>query len=386
MANTLTNLIPDIYLSLDVVSREMTGLIPAVTMDPQAARAALNQTIYADVAPAATATDITPAVTPPDDGDQTIGSVSMSITKSRRVPFRWNGEQSRSVNAPGGLGVANIRMGQLQQAIRTLVNEIEADLAALYAKASRAYGTAGTTPFATAGDYTDASMVRKILADNGAPLSDLQLVVDSAAGATLRGKQADANRQGDDSMLRQGVLLDFSGMAVRESAQIKAHTKGTAAGYLVDLVAGYAAGSTTIHVDTGTGTMLSGDILTNSQSGRDSNKYVVKTGHAGDGDQDVVLQNPGTLAAWVDGDTIAIGANYRANMAFARSAIVLATRAPALPDGGDMADDRMLITDPRSGLTLEFSVYRQYRQVQYEVAVAWGVEVVKPEHLALLLG
>ena len=43
--NTLTAIIPDIYEALDVVSREMTGLIPAVTLSASAERAAKDQSV-----------------------------------------------------------------------------------------------------------------------------------------------------------------------------------------------------------------------------------------------------------------------------------------------------------------------------------------------------
>lgn len=382
MANTLTNLIPDLYAAMDVVSRELVGFIPAVTLDAQASRAAVGQTVRSPVTPAASATDITPGVTPPDDGDQTIGNRTITITKSRRVPVRWNGEQTLGLNN-NGPGQRTILQNQFAQAMRTLVNEIEADLASLYKTASRAYGTAGTTPFAS--DLSDPAQVRKILADNGAPLSELQLVIDTAAGAKLRtlAQLTKANEAGSDALLRQGVLLDIHGFQIRESAQVKTHTKGTGANYAVNNEDGYAVGSTTIALDTGTGTIVAGDILTNAESGRDSNKYVVGTALTAGS---LVLNEPGLRVDWVDDDAVAVGNNYVANLAFARSAIVLAARAPALPEGGDMADDRMTITDPRSGLTFEVALYRQYRQIQYEISIAWGVANLKPEHTAILLG
>ena len=53
--NTITALLPDIYESLDVVSREISGMIPAVTLAASASRATLNQNIVVDVEPEAPA-------------------------------------------------------------------------------------------------------------------------------------------------------------------------------------------------------------------------------------------------------------------------------------------------------------------------------------------
>lgn len=384
MANTLTNLIPTIYAAKDIVLRELTGFIPAVTMDASGEMAAKDQTIRWPVVGAGSAADIAAAATGPDPSDSAPGSDTMTISKSRGVSFYWTAEDQKGL---GGM-YAQILLDQFAQSMRTLVNEVEADLAALYVAASRAYGTAGTTPFGTAGDFSALAQLRKILADNGAPLSDLQMVLNTTAGANLRGQ---ANLQsvsaaGNDALLRRGVLLDMFGFALRESASVKSHTKGTAASYALDLTAGYAVGSTAIHVDTGTGTILAGDILTNTKTSRDTNKYVVKTGCAGDADQDIVLAKPGNQVAWVNNDPVAVGNNYTANLGFSRSAINLMMRVPAMPEGGDSADDVTVITDELTGISFQVAMYRQRRRVAYEVGLAWGVKAVKSEAIAILLG
>lgn len=378
MANTLTDLIPDLYEALDTVSRELVGFIPSVTLDSGVERAAVGQTVRSFVTPAVTATDITPAVTPPDDGDQTIGNLNMTITKSRRVPVRWNGEEQRGINS--GPGTANILQDQFAQAMRTLANEMETDLAALYATSSRAYGTAGTTPFAS--DLSDTAEVRKILVDNGAPTSDMQLVIDTTAGAKMRTltQLTKANEAADATLLRQGVLLDVHGMSIRESAQIASHTQGTGTGYLVN-DASLAVGDTVIAADTGSGTIVAGDVVT--FAGDTANKYVVTSALSGGS---FTIAAPGLRVAIADDAAITVGADYTANYAFSRSALVLATRAPARPEQGDQASDVMMITDPRSGISFEVALYKQYRQIQYEISAAWGVNNFKPEHTATLLG
>ena len=387
MANTITNLVPDLYSALDVVSREMVGFIPAVTRDSTTDRAALNQTVRSFVAPASTAGDITPGVTPPDDGDQTIGNVSLSITKARRVPIRWNGEQTLGVNS-NGPGSAVIRVNQIAQAMSTLVNEIETDLAGLHIAASRAYGTATTDPFATT--LADPAQLRKILVDNGNGGTDMQLVISTSAGAAMRtlAQLTKANEAADTSLLRQGVLLDIHGFAVRESAQVARPTAGTMAS-ATSTSAAFTVGQTAIPLATaGTGLVAAGDVITFAN---DTNKYVITSvvfagANPASGDT-ITLAAPGLrVAQGAATRAITVVAISGRNMGFSRHALVLATRLPALPDGGDLAVDRTTITDARSGLSFEIAMYAQYRQMQYEISAAWGVKNVKPEHSAILLG
>ena len=382
--NTLTNLIPTLYEALDVVSRELVGFIPSVTRDSQLARAAIGQKVYSPVAPAASAGDVSAATVPPDNGEQSIGNISLAITKSRYVPIRWQGEESLQMNSPGGLGVKTLMRDQFAQGMRTLCNEIEADLAGLYLYGSRAIVPSSSTLFNK--DLADAANARKILMDNGAPTSELKMVIGTDAGAALRSQATILSViPSAQDMATQGVLINAAGFQIRESAQIQSPVIGTEASATVSSAA-HAVGATKINLaSAGSGNIADGDII--SIVG-DTNYYVVKTGAAAVSGATIVIAEPGLRVAIEGGTSPAIAVYKKSNrsMAFARSAIVLATRMPALPEGGDMGVDRTTITDPRSGLSFEVSKYLQYRQVRYEIAIAWGVKAVKTEHIALMAG
>lgn len=381
--NTLTGLIPNMYAGLNVVNREMVGFIPAVAMDADVAKAAVGQTVRSPIAAVGALEDVVAGQLPANTGNATMTYIDVTISKSKAVPIAWTGEEQVSLQATGKLD--KLLTDQFAEAMRLITNAMEVDLAIVAKQgASRAVGTAGTAPFGTSGDLSDISLLRQVLEDNGSPVTDLQFVGNSAAWANLRGKQSvlfKMNESGTGDMLREGYMGRLEGFATRNSAGIATHTKGTGASY-TSSTAGFAVGAQSVALITGTGTVLPGDVVTWAGDG---NKYVVQTGVAAPGT--IIIGKPGLQSALAaSAIAMTVGNNYKGNFGFHRNAIVLATRAPASPQGGDMAIDRTYITDPMSGLTFEVSLYRLYRQIKIEVAAAWGVAAVNPAQIATLLG
>ncbi len=384
-ANSLTRLIPDLYAAMDVVSRELVGFIPSVTRNVSAERAAVGQSVVYPITPSMGTFNVTPSNIVPNPADVTIGNDNIQITKSKGVEFGWEGEEQRGLNT--GAGYLTVQADLFAQALRTLVNEIEADLATTaMLGSSRATGAAGTTPFATT--LGDSAQVRKILDDNGAPMTDRSLIIDTAAGASMRtlANLTRVNEAGQAMTLRDGELLNLHGLSIKESAGIQRPVPGTNNGSASTNNAGYAVGATTFTLaSAGTGTIIAGDIITFAG---DTNRYVVVSG-------DTDVSNGGSITIAAPGLRVAIPASNTVittvarstrNIAFSRNALHLVARAPALPQEGDAAIDRMLLTDPRSGLTFEVALYALYRRIRAEVTLAWGTKAVKPAHIATLLG
>ena len=377
MANTLTNLIPLAYEALDTVSREITGFIGAVNLDAAAETIAKDQTVYSPVAPVNTTGNISPAMTVTAASDQTIGTKSLVIDSYKSSGFNWTGEEEFGLSQGGRFEA--IMRDQLTQCFRVHVNEIEAALGVVAKNgASRAIGTtAGTAPI-----LADFAGAQKILTDNGAPITGRSVILDTTAGVALRGisNLYKVNEAGDSGLLRNGVLGSLYGFDLRESAGISSATAGTGASYTTTN-AGFAVGTTSIPLITGSGTVLAGDIVTFAG---DTNKYVVTTG----------VSAPGTIEIAAPGLRVAMSAATKAmtifgtsarNIAMSKGAITLATRLPKF-QAGDQAADRYVMTDPNTGIAFEITMWPGQRMVKYEVSIAYGMSVIKPAHLAVIIG
>lgn len=384
-ANTLTNLLPLLYAALDQVQRELVGFIPACARDSSAERAALNQVINIYISPPAITGDITPGATPPSDGDNVFGNTTMTISKSKYSPIRWQGEEEKQVISTGNW--TKIQQDQFAQSMRALVNLVEIDLGTeAYKMSSRSVGTPGAAPFATAADLSDIAGVLRILDDNGTSAVDRHLILGTAAMQNIRGKQSGlfrVNEAGTDELLRQGAIALLEGAAMHTSAGIQTPTKGTGTAY-TSTAAGFAIGTVVIPLITGSGTILEGDTVTFAG---DTNKYVVSKGGGIAAPGSITINSPGLRQALpASAQALTVGNTAAQNIMLQRPYLQLATRAPAMPEGGDIASDVIEITDPVSGLAFQVARYPQYRQVKFEVGLAWGVRGIKGDGIATLLG
>lgn len=381
MANVLTNLAPDLFKAADMVGRELVGVVPSAKVNGGAERVALNDTVRSSFTRTPTVGTITPSMTIPEGTDQTVDSKTMTLDQTASIKIPYTGEDIKHLN--NGVGFETVYGDQFVQAFRAISNQIESYLWGLVrAGASRAWGTAGTTPFGS--NFNEVSQLRKILIDNGMPDDGMtSLIFNTDAGVNMRNlaQLQKVNEAGDNQLLRQGTLLNLFGIRLKESAAPVATTKGTGASYTTN-TAGYAVGATDITLITGTGTIGAGEVITIAG---DSNKYVVATGISAPGV--VKIAAPGLRQAIPASATnVTVGNTATANVCFHRDAVELAIRPIALPQGGDAAVDQTIVVDPWSGLSFDVSLYKGYKKSMLDISCVYGGKVWKPEFVAQLLG
>ena len=324
--------------------------------------------------------DVVASASAPSGNGQTFGKVEVGITKVRRAkPILWTGDDENRAKDY----IDPLKRNQFVQAMRAVVNEMEMDVCAEAIMGAMAegniLGTAGTNPFTS--NLNVLTAAHKLLQDKGAPLTDLQFVMNTAAGMYMRNltQLQKVNEGGNDDLLRRGLLGNLFGFNIRESAGFMENAKGAGTGYLVN--GAVSAGATEVTVDTGSGAIKAGNIVT---FGSDNTKYVVAEDVASGGTK-IKLVN--ALEKDVADDaTVTVGNSYLPCAAFSGGSIVLANRLPLVPEDGDIAIDRTTIVDPVSGITFELALWGGAYQNSITIATAWGVKNIKGRHSVAILG
>lgn len=379
MANELDDLAADLYKAAEIVGRSAVGFIPSVTVNGGSEVAAQGTTVRSHKTDEGTINeDATPSMTIPEGDDVTVTTDTMTLNKVVNAQIPFTGEEVGFINQ--GAGFQTVYGDIVTRKLNGMMKIIERNVAIeAYKNSSRAVGTAGTTPFAS--NFDLVAQARQVLFDNDMPVDDgmSTMVLNSTAGTNLRNlaNLQKANEAGGTELLRQGTLLDLQGLMLKESSQVQTHTKGTGTGFLVN--GALAEGATTIEVDTGSGTILAGDVVTLAG---DANKYIATSDLSAGS---FTIAAPGLRQAAADDAAITVGNGYTANVAMHRSAIELAIR-PMKSSLASAATDQMIVQDPHSGLSWQFEVYGGYKKAMIDVTAVYGVKAWNPEAIATVLG
>ena len=396
--NTLTALVPSFYVGLYQVAQEQTDLIDAVNMNVKLESAYVGQVITYPIAPVATTDNVDPASVPSFSG-QTAGSGTLSISKAKNAGIVYNGDEIRQLQLTGIY--SNYYADQMAQAVRALRKLVSADIAAAgVAGACRAIGTgtdsitAGTTPFATAGDLTDFAACNRMFNQNGSPAGGLarRLILNNDSVYNIQGKQSvlfKANEAGTDKLLRTGEIGTVSGLAVGLDEMLVPVTTTMDANDLPILTGALVVGATAIVLTVNscsspmTHTPVAGDRF---YIGSDKQfVYVVKSYTA----TTITISEPGLMAGELINAVVHfIPGTMTPNLFFTRDAITLIARQPLIAFEGVQGQliGRQTMPDPRCGLIYQLLMWQTGRSIQIEVALAWGVGVTNAHNLGVLMG
>lgn len=391
----LTNLLADIYHSMDMANDELVGFLPAVKRNSELASLAKGETIRLwDVeVPAAKEYRQSMTIADNDAEDIDYKDDTMTITDQWKITFAYKGENVRALQHQGKHN--EVMSKAFFNAFRQMNAQIERHIAKTAIEgACRAYGKVGTAPFSVANKMTEVAELGLIFDQNGTPTTGRKLVLNNYAIRNIRANMSNlfkVNEAGSPELLRTGLLnLPLEGFSIWQSNALETRTVGTGSGYKVptgDTVKDVAKGALKLTLDTGSGTLLAGDIIYFGAS-TDTNadalpKYVVKSGLTA-ASEAIELARPGLIDVVNKGTAVTKLAAYTPSVAFQEDSIILGMRVPYIPPEGDGAIDRTLVMS-RYGIPYMISVYPGHGMNQVELSTTWGCKVLRPQNVALLI-
>jgi hypothetical protein len=376
MANSFSVLMTNILMGgLDCLSEEMT-LAAKAPKDTSNIAAKPGSTFSVARPTVQTTSSVTPAATPPAPTDVTPVEVTGTLDQWKATRFHVTEKEASEMKDPG------VFTGmQAKEAARAIAKGVNAYMHGLYTKIYGYAGTAGTTPFAS---NIDAMVdVRRVLNRQFCPEGNRIAILDYDAEAKalkLAQFQAAYNR-GNTRSLEKGELGEVMGINWYRDSQVGSHTAGTGSGYLINNGGGYAAGIKTVTVDTGTGTILVGDIITFAGV---TGTYTVTSALAANS----VSFEPGLEGAVADDAAITLKATHVVNIVCDPAAFAVGFRplAEQRIEGAPVLGEHMVMTHPTTGIPMRLSYYPGYHLAQWEFSLLYGGVIADPRRAARLAG
>lgn len=392
MSNSLNNDIDKILaMSLDVL-RENCVMPRIVNTSYGADALAKGATVDIPVAGESTVRDATPGQVPNTSNVTNMTSTlkQISLNQFKDVEFAITDKELFEVRE------GDVLPRQIKSALKGLANTVDRYI---FSKCTSFYnhvGTAGTTPFGTSGDISDATNSRKMLNKYLAPLSDRYGLLDPDAEANALAQPAfyQAYLRGDTGGVIDGTLATKFGIDWVMSQNVPTHTNGTLSDGTAHKAlinsASVAVGDTSVAMDetTLTGTVKVGDLFTVNG---DSQQYTITADATAASNAITVSFSPAAKVAWADNAQVTFvgdsGGTFVDNLVFNSDAIAFASRPLqnlVLP--GQAGAMIQTVVDDVSGLAFTMEIVRQHHQTAMNISCLYGAEVIRPELGVRLLG
>lgn len=320
--------------------------------------------------------------------DLTPGKVDIKLDQWKYKQFQMNDKEMVESVTSGVLPRA------AESAIKSLANEVNAQLWGLYVDIPYFAGTAGTTPSSNAAVIGARKSLQKTLA----PLGDRRLVVGVDAEAELVNLWSDVMKTGSTEALVAASMGHKFGMDIFADQQSPMHTFGTFASGSPLVNGAVSAGAQTMNVDGGSAaeTLKKGDVFTvagcKDQSGALYQFVVLANATASTGAITGLTFYPkAPTGGFADNAAITVvkpgsGTQYAINMAFHRDAFMFAARALAAEQSENSTIS--VAVDPVSGIPLRLETWREPGKAKrlWRFDILFGVKTLRPELAARLHG
>jgi len=382
MSNSLSAVTPRLLAQGLLALRQVAILPQLVNRGYNDIAGEQGSTIDVPIPSAIAVQAVVPNNVSPSTADIGPSVVSIPLNKWYEAPFYLTDQDMMTVME------GTIPM-QASEAIKSLANQVNSDILALYNSVYGYWGTAGTTPLAS--NANDIAGTRKVLDNQLAPVDDRRFLLNPDANANAMSLTAFqyVNQSGTDLTMRKGQIGERLGFDFYMSQLIPTHTSGTiTTGLVAKAATPQAVGTTAIvcttAASTGACALLAGDIITFAG---DSQTYVVTanaTQAAAATDVTVNIQ-PGKQVALTGGEAVSVKASHVVNLAFHRDAFAFATRPleAAVEGLGHIITSA---ADPLSGLTLRLEISREFKRTRYSYDILYGCQCIRPQLAARLAG
>lgn len=399
MANTLIDIMPKILAPALETLRENAITAQLVNNDYSGEAAKKGAVIDVPVPSAMVAQDVVPAATSQNVQDLQIDTVPIKLNNWKEVGFALTDKDVDEIMS----GAVNM---QIQEAARTIANEIDKSILNLYKTVYNFTGTPGTTPM-SGGTLTDVIKARTLLNKANARLTDRRVLLNPEAEGAALGLPAFQQylQAGTDETIRKGMIGEKLGMlwGMNQNLDYMSHTAGTIAvsGSLTTNGAPQSVATAdasdpqrhnpktvhTISIDNAVdgGTVKVGDIFTVAG---DAQTYRVVADNTVASNAVVVAFEPAPKVAWADGSAVTFKASHATNLVFHRDAFALAVR-PFMMDPYNSevsAAQSLTMVDPVSGIPLRLTIKGEHYRTRYSLDCLWGVGAVRPELAVRLAG